>query len=96
MTQTLVIFVIRTMKSPFASRPSTPLVVTTLAIVAIACALPFTPLAHFLGFEPLPPLYFLFLAGATLTYLFLVQLMKRAITLPRPRRLQRVARHAQA
>jgi Mg2+-importing ATPase len=78
-TQTLVIFVIRTAKSPFKSRPSWPLALTTCGSVAIACALPFTPLAHWLGFEPLPLGYFAFLAAATLTYLVLVNVMKRLV-----------------
>jgi Mg2+-importing ATPase len=78
-TQTLVIFVIRTAKSPLESRPSLPLSLTTCGVVAIACALPFTPLATWLGFEPLPLGYFVFLACATVTYLGLVQLMKRLV-----------------
>jgi Mg2+-importing ATPase len=32
-----------------------------------------------LGFVPLPGAYFLFLAGATLTYLVLVELVKRRL-----------------
>jgi Mg2+-importing ATPase len=78
-TQTLVIFVIRTAKSPLESRPSMPLALTTCGVVAIACALPFTPLAAWLGFEPLPASYFAFLASATVTYLALVQIMKRLV-----------------
>ena len=78
-TQTLVIFVIRTMKNPLRSRPSAALALTTCGIVATACILPFTPLAHWLGFEPLPAAYFAFLAGATFTYLALVQWMKRML-----------------
>ena len=81
-TQTLVIFVIRTAKSPLQSRPSLPLALTTVGVVAIACALPFTPLATWLGFEPLPVSYFVFLACATATYLALVQLMKRFVVRP--------------
>jgi len=78
-TQTLVIFVIRTAKSPLESKPSLPLALTTCGVVAIACALPFTPLAAWLGFEPLPASYFAFLAAATATYLALVQVMKRIV-----------------
>jgi P-type Mg2+ transporter len=48
-TQTLVLFVIRTMGSPFQSRPSRSLTVTTLVIVAIGAVLPVTPLGTFLG-----------------------------------------------
>ncbi len=75
-TQTLVLFVIRTASNPLRSRPSIPLTITTLTIVAVGIILPFTPLAGPLGFMPLPALYYLFLAGMTITYLLLVQLVK--------------------
>jgi len=38
-----------------------------------------TPLVSVLGFVPLPGTYFLFLAGATLTYLALAELVKRQL-----------------
>ena len=76
-TQTLVLFVIRTAGNPFRSRPSFPLTLTTCLIVMGGMVLPFTPLAASLGFVPLPGLYFLLLAGITLTYLLLVEVAKR-------------------
>ncbi|HEX8992781.1 MAG TPA: magnesium-translocating P-type ATPase [Anaerolineales bacterium] len=78
-TQTLVLFVIRTQGNPFRSRPSRPLTLTVLAIVAIGIALPFLPIAGFLGFVPLPAGYFLFLVAATALYLALVEVVKRRI-----------------
>jgi Mg2+-importing ATPase len=78
-TQTLVLFVIRTIGNPLRSRPSVPLTVTTLLVVLVGIVLPFTPLATFLGFVPLPWGFFVFLVGATLTYLLLVQLAKGRI-----------------
>ena len=78
-TQTLVLFVIRTMGSPFASRPSRALTLTTLAIVAVGVALPATPLAPLLGFTMPPPTYFGFLIPATFVYLGLVELVKRRV-----------------
>jgi Mg2+-importing ATPase len=78
-TQTLVLFVIRTMGSPLESRPSRALTLTTLAIVAVGVALPVTPLAALLGFTLPPPLYFAFLIAATLVYLGLVELVKRRV-----------------
>jgi Mg2+-importing ATPase len=78
-TQTLVLFVIRTMDNPFVSRPSISLTATTLAVVIVGLALPATPLAGLLGFT-IPPLsYFVFLVAATLTYLALVECVKRAV-----------------
>ena len=76
-TQSLVVFVIRTRRVPFfSSRPSRPLLATTLAIVAVAIALPYSPVAHALGFRPLPLLFLAILGGMTLTYLALVEVGK--------------------
>jgi P-type Mg2+ transporter len=78
-TQVLVIYVIRTAGNPLASRPSAALWSTTLAVTAIGAVLPFTPLAGVLGFVPLPAGFFVFLALATLTYLALVEAVKRRV-----------------
>jgi Mg2+-importing ATPase len=78
-TQTLVLFVIRTMQNPLRSRPSRPLAVTTLAVAAIGLLLPATPLATLLGFTVPPASYFVFLVAATVTYLALVEVVKRII-----------------
>jgi Mg2+-importing ATPase len=78
-TQTLVLFVIRTSKNPFRSRPSGPLLATCLAVVAIGVYLPFSPLAGVLGFTPLPGSYFAFVAVATAVYLLLVEAAKRRL-----------------
>jgi len=78
-TQTLVIFVIRTVGLPWTTPPSRALTATVLAVVGIGVALPFTPLAAPLGFSPLPPAYFGFLVLATATYLVVVERVKRAI-----------------
>jgi Mg2+-importing ATPase len=77
-TQSLAIFAIRTRRVPFfRSRPSRPLLASTVAVVAIGFALPFTPLAHALGFTHLP----LSLVGVILaiipTYLLVLELGKR-------------------
>jgi len=76
-TQTLVLFVIRTGGNPLRSHPSKPLMATVLAAVIIGAVLPFTPIGADLGFIPLPPLFFAFLAVATATYLLLVEAVKR-------------------
>ena len=78
-TQTLVLFVIRTMGNPFRSRPSVPLAVTTVLITIVGIVLPFSPVAGALGFVPLPAAYFTFLAASTATYLLLVELAKRQL-----------------
>ena len=68
---------IRTRGNPLRSRPSAPLVATILAAIAVGVALPATGLGQDLGFTPLPPAFFAFLAAATATYLLLVELAKR-------------------
>jgi P-type Mg2+ transporter len=78
-TQTLVLFVIRTVGRPWSNRPSTPLAVTTVAIVVVGALLPFSQLAKPLGFTSLPLGFFLFLVAATVTYLGLVEMAKRRL-----------------
>lgn len=76
-TQVLVIFVIRTRKNPFSSRPNVWLTICSLTIVSIAILLPFTPLGRVLGFVHPPPLFFLILGVLTITYLFVVERVKQ-------------------
>ena len=77
-TQVLVIFAIRTRRSPFwRSRPSRPLVGAALAAVAIAILLPVSPVATLLGFTPLPPLFWIALTTFVVAYLAIVETVKR-------------------
>jgi Mg2+-importing ATPase len=90
-TQTLVLFVIRTAGRPWSNRPSAPLVVATLLVVAVGAILPYSPAARALGFEPLPGGYFAFLAVVVGSYLAIVEFVKSRVMqrlLPglRPRR----------
>ncbi|ARG97692.1 magnesium-translocating P-type ATPase [Legionella micdadei] len=78
-TQTLVIFVIRTVRSPLTSKPSLPLALTVLIVVFISLLLPFSPLASSLGFVPLPASFFIFLTIATTSYLYLVEVIKNRL-----------------
>jgi Mg2+-importing ATPase len=79
-TQTLVVFVIRTRHRPWRSRPSRSLVAGIIAVLAIAIILPYTPIAQLLGFAPLPPAFFAFLAPVVLTYLLMVEMLKTRLT----------------
>jgi Mg2+-importing ATPase len=72
-TQVLVIFVIRTRLNALRSHPNRWLVLTSLGVVLAAMALPFTPLAPYLGFTPLPLGYFALLAVLLPTYLLMVE-----------------------
>jgi Mg2+-importing ATPase len=53
--------------------------VTTLLVVLIGTTLPFTPLASWLGFTPLPAGFFLFLIAVVGAYLLLVETLKRRL-----------------
>ena len=76
-TQVLVIFVIRTRGSPFANRPHPALAALSLLVVAVAIALPLTPLGAHLGFVAPPAAFYAVLAGIAAAYLFAVYAMKR-------------------
>lgn len=75
-TQVLVVFAIRTRRRFFRSTPSRFLIAMASAVVAIAIALPLLPVGRWFGFVPPPPLYFVYLIGATLAYLALVEVTK--------------------
>lgn len=78
LTQTLIIFIIRTRKTPFfKSKPSKFLVYNILAIIAIALLMPFTPLKNLFNFVPLPISFLGILVLMVITYLTLVELLKR-------------------
>jgi P-type Mg2+ transporter len=107
-SQTLVIFIIRTQRIPFfRSRPSRPLLTTTLACAAVGVALPLSPLAGSFGFEALPLAFLGALMVMVATYLALVEAGKhvffrrlhvagRPLAAARPGRERRVHRRASA
>ncbi|MGA0567402.1 magnesium-translocating P-type ATPase [Rathayibacter sp. KR2-224] len=76
-TQTLIVFAVRTRRVPFLrSRPSMPLTVSVLAVVALGVWLPYSPVGALLGFALLPAPFFLALVGMVAVYLVLVELAK--------------------
>ncbi len=77
-TQTLVIFVIRTRKTPFyRSKPSKLLVLNIVVILIFALVLSFTFIGTFFSFVALPLKFLLMLAAFIVAYLGLVELMKK-------------------
>ena len=74
-TQTLVIFIIRT-ADPLRDPPHPALVATTLLAFATAVALPYSPLASWLGFVPVPAALMGALALVTIAYLVSVYVVK--------------------
>ncbi len=77
-TQVLVIFVLRTRRNPFRSRPHAVLAATSIAVVLVALLLPFTPLGGWFGFVPPSVGFLLAIAGLTVSYLLLAQIAKQA------------------
>ena len=76
-TQTLVVYVIRTRRVPFfKSRPSLLMLLVPTGAALIGAVLPYTGIAHLLGFTPLPTTFFLLLFGMVVFYLLLVELAK--------------------
>jgi len=77
-TQVLVIFVLRTGRTPLRSHPHPLLAITSLTIVVIAVLLPFTPLGSWFGFVPPSVALLLAIAGLTASYLLLAESAKQA------------------
>ena len=97
-TQSLVIFAIRTRRIPFLrSRPSAPLIVSMLVVVAVGALLPLSPLAHVLGFVAPPIAFYGALVVMVAAYLLLVELGKRIFfgAEPKPGQQPRRRGHAE-
>ena len=79
-TQAAVVFAIRTRRVPFVrSRPSRPLLVSTIAVIAIGAVLPFSPLAHILGFVAPDAALYGVIAVLVVTYLVVVDATKTLV-----------------
>ncbi len=77
-TQTLVVFILRTRKTPFyKSKPGKYLLISSLAVVAAAFIIPYTPLGVLFKFSPPPAAFYIALATLIPTYLFLVEVVKK-------------------
>ncbi len=77
LSQTLIVHIIRTGKIPFVqSRAALPLLLMTAAVMLVGMYIPFSPLAHVIGLQPLPGSYFAWLAGILFAYALLTQWVK--------------------
>jgi Mg2+-importing ATPase len=77
LTQTLIVHIIRTNRIPFIqSRASKSMFFTTLTVMAVGCWLPYSPLANYLGFEPLPLVFFVWMVAFLLAYSVLTHTVK--------------------
>jgi P-type Mg2+ transporter len=97
-TQTIVVFLIRTRRVPFFhSRPSVPMIITPIVSAAIGIAIAFSPAADLLGFAGLPAAYFFILLGMIGVYLVLIEAAKsrfyRTGHHPTPHQRTHIERH---
>ena len=76
-TQVLVIFIIRTTKNPFRSRPNIWLAAASIAVVIVAAILPLTPIGTYFGFVAPPLAFYAAVAAMATTYLIVVEFVKR-------------------
>ncbi len=77
LTQTLIVHIIRTRRIPFIqSRASLHMMLTTLAVMAAGCLLPYSPFAGTLGLVPLPPVYWAWIVLFLVLYSIMTHRMK--------------------
>jgi Mg2+-importing ATPase len=74
---TLIVLVVRTRGAFLRSRPSRPLLLTTLVVATATLAIPYTPFGTLFGFVPLPPLFLAMMGLIVLAYVASAELAKR-------------------
>ena len=78
-TQSLVVFVVRTRRSPWRSRPHPLLTGLTIGVVAMGLVIPLTPIGELFGFVAPPASFYLFVAATVAAYLLLVEHVKQRL-----------------
>jgi Mg2+-importing ATPase len=77
-TQTFVVFIIRTRQIPFIqSRPNPYLIMSAVGTVLVGLTIALSPLSHYFRFGPLPGSALLAIAGIVFGYLILAEVVKR-------------------
>ncbi|MEM2849653.1 MAG: magnesium-translocating P-type ATPase [Candidatus Bathyarchaeia archaeon] len=77
-SQTLIIFVIRTRRTPFwKSKPSRLLLLSSMLIIAFASTLPYTPLGAVFHFVKPPAAFFMALTAILSSYIALAEIVKK-------------------
>jgi P-type Mg2+ transporter len=77
LTELVIALVVRTRRRLFESRPGTLLLLSTIALIPVAFAIPYVPFAGLFGFEPLPARLVGTIATITILYVFATELLKR-------------------
>ena len=73
----LIVLVIRSRRPFFKSKPGKYLLISTLLIVGVTLALPYTPIAGVLGFKPLPFLLIAVIMAIVALYIVSAEIAKR-------------------
>ncbi len=72
----LIVLVIRTRRPLVSSKPSLPLFIATMGIIALTALLPFTPLAPIFGFVPVPLKLYAYVGLIILGYIVCAEIAK--------------------
>lgn len=92
-TELFIVFIVRSRKRFWQSRPAGLLTGLSLAVGLVAVLLPYTPFAEDLGLTPLPLSVLAGLAAITLAYLAISEITKRALFAHYDRPPKRKRRH---
>jgi len=76
LSASLIVLVIRTSGPFYKSKPGKTLLRITLVIDALTLAIPYSPIAGFLGFSPIPPLFLLMLGLILALYMLTAEIAK--------------------
>jgi P-type Mg2+ transporter len=77
LTEVLIIFIIRTRKSVFSSRPSSYLILLSIIVMSIAMFLPYLNIGESMGFVELPFTLLICMVVISITYGFTSEFLKR-------------------
>jgi len=72
-----VVLIMRTRRPFWRSRPGRLLLLSTMALVPVACAIPYAPFAGIFGFVPLPATMLVFVVAITIAYAMATELQKK-------------------
>ena len=82
LTEVAVLFILRTRRPFFRSRPSKWIVIASIIVAAVSCYIPYSPLAIPLKLIPIPVPLLLAVLGITIVYLIANELIKRVFWRP--------------
>jgi Mg2+-importing ATPase len=78
LTELVIALVVRTRRPFYRSRPGNLLLGSTVAVIAVALALPYLPFSSIFGFVPLPAPLLLAMVGLTIAYVLAVEVAKKS------------------